>query len=296
MNAGDQSPTKTPPTASQPAQPIVDVVIPVRNGATTVERAIRSVLAQELDDLRLTVVDDGSTDNTMELLSGIVDDRLTVVQQDPAGVAAARNAGASHGSAPWIAFLDADDEVTPDWLGLLTQSDSAEVARCGAIVRSGDGSETRLAGAEGGLLAGRFAVRRELFEAVAGYDTRFEFSENTDLDIRLRAEIKGVPEALRVVDAEPVIIHRSTTARASKFGHTVLRDGAELLLSEHSDKLGRQAKSSFSAVAGVNNLALGEQHRARPYLWTACRLQPLKLRYWIRLFQTWVPRRPQDHD
>jgi glycosyltransferase involved in cell wall biosynthesis len=94
--------------------PAVTVVVPLYNKAATIERSIRSVLAQTFADFELIVVDDGSTDGSPELVErAFSDPRLTVHRQANAGPAAARNQGIRLSSAPLITFLDADDEWTP---------------------------------------------------------------------------------------------------------------------------------------------------------------------------------------
>ncbi len=79
--------------------------------------------------------------------------------------------------------------------------------------------------------------------------------------------------------------------RSQKFGRAALRDSAELILAKHQGHLSNEAIASFSAVAGLNNLMLGDRGRARTQLWHAARLKPLRWRYWLRLLQASVVRR-----
>ena len=98
--------------------PLVSVVLPVRNAAGTIARAVASVRAQTFSDLELIVVDDGSTDGTRERLRTIARDepRLTLIEQPPAGVAAAANAGVAAARGELVARMDADDESHPERL------------------------------------------------------------------------------------------------------------------------------------------------------------------------------------
>jgi len=96
----------------------VDVVVPVFNAETTLAETLESILGQSHRALTLFVVDDGSTDGSRAIAARFAeaDPRVRLVQQQNAGVAAARNNGAAQGSAPYIAFCDADDLWRPDKL------------------------------------------------------------------------------------------------------------------------------------------------------------------------------------
>lgn len=98
-----------------------DVVVPVFNSEATLERALRSVLAQTYTSFDLYVVIDGATDRSMEFARCALrgHSRARIVEQANSGVAAARNRGAAEGSNQYIAFLDADDEWLPNHLATL---------------------------------------------------------------------------------------------------------------------------------------------------------------------------------
>jgi glycosyltransferase involved in cell wall biosynthesis len=94
----------------QSLMPKVSVVIAVYNGERFVAEAIGSVQAQTFVDFEIIVVNDGSTDRTLEVVEQFESDsRLTVVSQENMGQAHAKNTGAMHGTGEFIAFLDADD-------------------------------------------------------------------------------------------------------------------------------------------------------------------------------------------
>jgi glycosyltransferase involved in cell wall biosynthesis len=98
-------------------RPKVSVIIPVFNGERTVRRAVDSVVAQTFADLEIIIIDDGSTDQTLNLVTQWVSDRLRVIRHPQnRGAAAARNTGIIAAQGRWIAFLDADDTWKPDKL------------------------------------------------------------------------------------------------------------------------------------------------------------------------------------
>ena len=90
----------------------VSVVIPTYNRARKCLAAVESVLAQSHQDVEVLVIDDGSTDGTRELISGI-DRRVRYLSQQNAGVTVARNTGLRAASGDFVAFLDSDDTWMP---------------------------------------------------------------------------------------------------------------------------------------------------------------------------------------
>lgn len=96
--------------------PLFSVVIPLYNKEPHVKRAIDSVLAQKVQDFEIIIVDDGSTDKSAEVVRNFTDLRVRLIQQENAGVSAARNRGIKEARTDLIAFLDADDEWTPNFL------------------------------------------------------------------------------------------------------------------------------------------------------------------------------------
>ncbi|MEM7507264.1 MAG: glycosyltransferase [Pseudomonadota bacterium] len=94
----------------------IDVLIPVYNAEATLAQSLDSILAQDFDDLRVVVVDDGSTDGSAAMLAAIGDPRLAVFRTENQGVARALNFGLSKCEAPFIARFDADDIAYPNRL------------------------------------------------------------------------------------------------------------------------------------------------------------------------------------
>jgi len=90
----------------------VSVIIPAHNDETRLPRAIRSVLGQSLPVSEIVVVDDGSEDRTAEVAASFP--KTICLRQKNSGAAGARNAGIARARSEWIAFLDSDDEWTPD--------------------------------------------------------------------------------------------------------------------------------------------------------------------------------------
>jgi glycosyltransferase involved in cell wall biosynthesis len=98
--------------------PLISVVIPAYNAQKTIVETISSVLQQTVSNFEIIVINDGSTDNTVSVLSTILDPRLKVFSYQNGGLSVARNRGIANATGEFISFLDADDLWTTDKLEL----------------------------------------------------------------------------------------------------------------------------------------------------------------------------------
>ena len=184
--------------------PQVSVIITTYNRAVMVTEAVESVLAQEMTDFELIVVDDGSTDETEERLS-IFGSRLKYYQQENAGVSAARNRGLEFSTAPLVAFLDSDDLWLPAKLQVQHNymMEHPEVHICqteeiwwrnGQRVnpkkhhRKPSGEIFRRSLNLCLVSPSAVMMRRELFERVGYFDEELPAAEDYDLWLRVSVE------------------------------------------------------------------------------------------------------------
>jgi len=94
----------------------VSVVIPLYNKEQYIERTIMSILSQTFQDFEIVIVDDGSTDGSVEKAEAWIDNRISVRRMEHKGASAARNEGILAATADLITFIDADDEWKPRFL------------------------------------------------------------------------------------------------------------------------------------------------------------------------------------
>ena len=95
--------------------PLVTVIVTAYNRAKTINRTLQSILIQTYNNIEIVVVDDGSTDNTIELLEQINDSRIRIIKHPVnRGVVAAKNTGLDNIKGEWFVFIDSDDEIVPD--------------------------------------------------------------------------------------------------------------------------------------------------------------------------------------
>jgi glycosyltransferase involved in cell wall biosynthesis len=102
--------------------PLVTFIMPTYNRTGSILTAIESIRAQTEPRWELIVVDDAGTDNTAAVIAGLHDERIRYYRQEAnRGPGAARNAGFAHAAAEWVAYLDSDNELFPDYLSTMLE-------------------------------------------------------------------------------------------------------------------------------------------------------------------------------
>lgn len=106
---------------TSPSAPIISIVVPIYNRARFLSGCLDSILAQTFKEWECILVNDGSTDNSLEIAENYAanDPRFLVISQENQGVSAARNLGIDHAQGKWLTFVDSDDEIAPDYLEIL---------------------------------------------------------------------------------------------------------------------------------------------------------------------------------
>jgi glycosyltransferase involved in cell wall biosynthesis len=124
-------------------RPVVSVIMSMRNGASTVGAAVRSVLMQTLCDWEMIVIDDGSSDHSSGIVEGFHDGRIRLVRETrSAGLAARLNQAVTLSQGEFIARMDADDICFPERLAAqvarLREEPKLDLLACGAVIFTGD--------------------------------------------------------------------------------------------------------------------------------------------------------------
>jgi len=183
--------------------PLVSVILPVYNGELYLDSAIQSIFDQEYDPFEVIVVDDGSSDNSADIVRSYKDVRYRY--QPNQGVAAARNVGLSMARGEFIAFLDQDDLWTSNKLRiqveyLLKNSNVGYViARIKTFLEPGTElpqgiTKAHLMSDTSILLPGSLVARKAVFEKVGYFDTKYLLAD--DLDWFFRAKEAGTTMAI----------------------------------------------------------------------------------------------------
>ena len=251
-------------SGSELSSPLVTVVIPVYNGAAFVTDAIESVLRQKAARLELVVVDDGSTDETPQILSDF-GDRICTLRQANRGLSAARNVGIRSASGEFLVFLDADDLLPDGYVQRFSeaaaQSPEAEVFHCGwqAVDFEGHplyGNETPLPLDADPfhqiLLTGSppidaLFLRRSVLPRVGMFDESLALQEDWDFWLRLAvsgARFQGVP-------GNVAIVRRHSSSMSRQAGSALALTGLDVL----ERQLARHP-ASCSSCTGARGLAM----------------------------------------
>ena len=128
-------------------QSLVTVIIPVYNNLKTLKKCVNSVLSQTYSNLEIILVDDGSNDSSENLCDKYMeaDSRISVFHTANEGVASARNLGIKEAKGKYIAFIDADDHIDPEYIEKLVseiEKENCVMAMCNAYdVREDDFSQ-----------------------------------------------------------------------------------------------------------------------------------------------------------
>ena len=128
--------------------PQASVIIPIYRAEKFLARCIKSILSQDMADLELILVDDGSPDQSGSICDAYAsrDPRVHVIHQKNQGVSAARNAGLSLAKGKYISFVDADDAIAPEMYQAMTakaEASGAEIIGCGVQYYTEDGTYKR---------------------------------------------------------------------------------------------------------------------------------------------------------
>lgn len=182
-------------------RPLVTVVMAVFNGAEFVGEALESVLAQHYRPTEVIVVDDGSHDDTGEVVRGFPSVRY--IRQENQGPAAARNTGIAAATGEFVAFVDHDDRIPPTKLEvqvghLLAHPElGCVLGRQEILLEPGTTApdwlrRDRVLNDLGGINFVTAVIRRPILDQLGGFDPSFRTAEDRDLLVRMRAAGVGI--------------------------------------------------------------------------------------------------------
>ena len=254
-------------------KPKVSVIIPTYNRSNVLPRAIDSVLNQKYDHVEIIVVDDGSDDNTSEIINKYRKSIEYIQFKKNRGANAARNAGIKYSTGEYIAFLDSDDELPPDNISEKVQVLEKSSKSIGGVFTPHktykndqlwmtgkcDKEEVDIETLRHSNVVGGFscvAVRRSVFDDIGFLDESLPSSQDYDFYIRLTQKYK-----LRHVDSTHVIRY----AGANRIGFDLERkvEGHTKILEKHGNVLSPKRKARQYSSLGILFSRVGDSTLAR---------------------------------
>ncbi|MGL1957621.1 MAG: glycosyltransferase family 2 protein [Colwellia sp.] len=211
---------------------MISIVIPAYNASAFIERALSSVLNQTYKDYEVIIVDDGSVDNTVD----IVEQHplaVTLIKQSNAGASAARNKGIEHAKGEYIAFLDSDDEWLPNkleiqhacmesnshWLASYTKEVKENITDINSEVQTQDKDLNAIFSAPY-LTTSTFMVKATVIKNIKGFDESLNTAEDIDLYLKIsKLGAVGEIQKLLVVKHE---IENSLGAQMSSYADNLM--------------------------------------------------------------------------
>ena len=263
--------------------PLVSVIIPTYNRAWALAEAIDSVLVQDYNNFELIIVDDGSTDNTPNLLNEFAG-KLKLIRQENAGVSAARNRGIAAARGDFIAFLDSDDTWLPQKLSgqmdFMIRCPEALICQTQEIwIRNNTRVNPRACHKKlSGMIfepslalclvsPSAVMIKKNLFDKVGYFDERLSACEDYDLWLRVSCRFP-----VYLVD-EPLVIkrggHADQLSRAPGLDrfriqslHNILQSGQ---LSESQSKAAKAVLQKKCTIYAAGCRKRGRLHEASVY-------------------------------
>lgn len=283
---------------------MISIVIPTYNRAHLISRAIQSVLGQDYKDWELLIVDDGSTDNTAEVVEDFLEnERIRYIRKDNTGATHTRNVGAQYATREFLTFLDSDDEARPNWLSSYYDKieKGAEVVCCGYEYYDHNGNFLEEKGIKkmGPLYqnySGRFTnggtyiLKKSFFDDVGGFDENLKSGQHSELALRLTAMFKE--RGIEIVNIyKPLIkvhVHKGEKIRGN---HRAMYEGVTYTLEKHRDLFEQNTETYhiYLSLAGNHAMRIGKFEEGNQLFRRALDLKPRDPKSIGRFFLSKIP-------
>lgn len=216
--------------------PLISVIIPARNRAELIKRTLASVRAQSYRPFSVILIDNDSTDKTLDVMEKWRDDCIgdldvKVISEPRHGAPAARNAGAAISETEWITFFDSDDEMKPnhiaDFVAAITENPNADIIGRGITIKSLSGKIINKKFPARHLIFNqlfhsilatpRYAVRQDIFQRSGGWDNRAWGWNDYELGVRL---LLMKPEVITLTGSSVITYRQADSITGTGFSNS----------------------------------------------------------------------------
>jgi glycosyltransferase involved in cell wall biosynthesis len=304
-------PSAEPDSELRGRAPLVSVIIPIYNGGTTIERALKSVFEQTFTDFEIVVVDDGSTDDTPAVLARF-GDQIRVIRQRNRGLPGARNAAVAVARGEILALIDHDDQWLPrkleltvaalqnDPAAVLVYSDMMVVNDLGEESRGSPiGPDTAHAPTMDEMLTriwpitpSTVVMRRDAFERAGGFCESLISAEDIHFWLLMREQgnfiyLPGKLARFTFGQLYPKVLNRD-------IGPDAIVDLIRTRYGSRADRLVQnfiRHRVRMIANAGVVEMSRGNLEGARRCFIRVLRYDRLHMKSYLRIARTYLPAR-----
>ncbi len=273
------------------------VIIPTYNNADKIQRTVNSLLNQTFDNWELIIMDDGSKDNTEEIIKPLLEDqKIKYFKQLNAGVSSARNKGALKAKGEFLIFLDSDDELhvnaLKNYYKLINGGDRVGFFSSGFKAPSRTGLprlNENISKKKYLNLAGSFGLSREIFNEIGGYDLNLKHSENWEMVARALFYCEENNYSILHQDEYNLIYHfESYSLKNYKRNWNQAHAGLYLYKKYYREGVLHFNKNTFLLEAAVNSIRINRIKRGR-ILFKSSLKENFSFKTLIRLSITYFP-------
>lgn len=262
------------------------IIIPCYNRGDIISRAIDSVLNQSYTHYEIIVVDDGSNDNTKEIVENY--GGVNYIFQENRGVSTARNLGMKYSTNPWLLFLDSDDELLVntllDFNEFLNLNTNCETVQGGyEIFQLGVGKKMFPIKDKSSFISGSFIIQKDCFKRIGGYDENLKFAENTELAFNLNSS------GFRICKMEKIVFKYHQNVNGGSKNLSNIRTSLIHILEKYKGSLNNHIRYLYLQNLAVIELRFHNFKSGQRYLFQSWRLKPYKLLTFLRLVISFIP-------
>jgi len=273
-----------------PGNPLVSIIVTAYNAADYISRTIESILIQSYRNFEIIVVDDGSTDNTAEIVRGFKNEPIKYFFKENGGVASARNFGLQKSGGAFIIMLDSDDMMTPDYIAShlqgFAQHPEADMVYCDDLLIDEQDKPIRVINRPeysnpDGIISDMFrcgfpvvhfktCIKRSVFDKLGLYDERLIVAEDYDMMrrfVKQQLKMRHLPAALYLRRLRADSLSKGFNAAKAKSHFDVIRRFTETFTPEQLfpdvqwDKLPAEQKTMLTKCReALAYLGIGEQY------------------------------------